>query len=113
MSGNSGALSELPASEGVTGRALRAMLVEQGYRCPLTGEQLTPTNAALDHKTAVAVGGTNDLSNLWIVHKEANRMKGTLTTEEFVLWCERVAAYAKSLGRANKMSPPTQSAEPD
>lgn len=80
----------------VSGRALKAKLQSQDFTCPISGLKLTPGTAALDHRIPVALGGTHDLENLWIVHKEVNRMKGMLPLHEFVSWCERVAAH---LGR--------------
>jgi 5-methylcytosine-specific restriction endonuclease McrA len=72
-------------------RMLLALLEAQGYLCALTGVRLEVETAELDHKVPVSRGGTNDLSNLQWVHKSINRAKGTMTNEEFVEACVKVA----------------------
>ena len=73
-------------------RMLLALLESQGYLCALTGVRLEITTAELDHKIPVCRGGTNDLSNLQWIHKSINRAKGTMTNEEFIEACLRVAS---------------------
>lgn len=73
-------------------RMLLALLESQGYLCALTGVRLETSTAELDHKTPVCRGGTNDLSNLQWIHKSINRAKNTMTNEEFIEVCLRVAA---------------------
>lgn len=70
---------------------LLRLLNEQGHRCALTGRELTPQNASLDHVLAVKNGGAHDIQNVQLVIKQANRMKGTMTMEEFVSICTDVA----------------------
>lgn len=74
---------------------LIALVRKQDYRCALTGDLLTPENAAPDHKVAMANGGTNEIDNLQIVTLQINRMKSSLSTEEFVSLCERVVAHSR------------------
>jgi 5-methylcytosine-specific restriction endonuclease McrA len=73
-------------------RMLLALLESQGYLCALTGVRLEVETAELDHKIPVSRGGTNDLSNLQWIHKSINRAKGTMTNEEFIEACLRVAS---------------------
>jgi len=73
--------------------ALLAMIEGQGYRCALTGRQLTPETASLDHKVPLGRGGVHAIENIWIVHEDANRAKGTMTAEEFVALCREVVSY--------------------
>jgi 5-methylcytosine-specific restriction endonuclease McrA len=79
----------------VSQRSLRALLKLQKYRCALSGLKLTPEKTSLDHKVPVTRGGNHDQGNVWLVHADVNRAKGTLTVEEFVRLCERVAAHQR------------------
>lgn len=74
-------------------RELMALLEVQGYRCALTGKELSPEDAELDHKIPISRGGTNQLSNLQWVDKSINRAKTSMTNEEFIAMCKRVASY--------------------
>ena len=76
-----------------TGKDLTAMLQAQGYRCALTGRELTPKTATLDHKIPVSKSGTHTLDNLWIIEHSVNRAKGVLTVDEFVAICLDVAKW--------------------
>lgn len=76
-----------------TATKLRHMIEAQGYRCALSGEELDPDNASLDHKTPIANGGTNDIENLQWLHVQVNAMKGTLSQERFVTLCRKVAQW--------------------
>jgi hypothetical protein len=73
-------------------RMLLALLESQGYLCALTGVRLEVETAELDHKIPVCRGGTNDLSNLQWIHKSINRAKGTMTNQEFIEACLKVAS---------------------
>jgi len=39
---------------------------------------------------AVRDGGTHDISNLQVLHVVVNRMKGTISNDEFIQWCQLV-----------------------
>jgi hypothetical protein len=71
-----------------------ALVNKQDRKCALTGEDLTPNTAALDHRVAVVNGGTHDIYNVQVVHQVVNRMKHTLGNEEFVEWCRKVVTWA-------------------
>lgn len=81
----------LPAT--VTAKMILAMLEKQGFRCAISGRQLTPESASLDHIVPLARGGEHDLSNVWIVDHVVNTAKGTLTVEEFVAMCRDITNH--------------------
>jgi hypothetical protein len=82
----------------VTGKDLLALVESQGHKCALTGWDLTPEVATLDHKTPLCRGGLHAIENVWIVHKDANRSKSTFTAEEFLAICK--AVYLNSIAQS-------------
>ena len=70
---------------------LRQLIEKQGYRCALTGIDLEPETAELDHVVPVSDGGNHSIANLQVLHKAVNRMKGAMSNDEFVRWCKMVA----------------------
>jgi hypothetical protein len=70
---------------------LRQLLSDQDERCALTGIQLVPRTASLDHKMPIEHGGENDIENVQIVHALANYAKARLTQSQFVNMCHLVA----------------------
>lgn len=69
-------------------------LVEaQGFRCAISGVELTPEQAVLDHKQALARGGSDDIENLQWLDKDVNRAKGIMTNEEFIAMCRRIVVW--------------------
>ncbi len=68
------------------------LIEKQQYKCALTGIELTPDIAEIDHITPTSQGGTNDVDNLQWLHREVNRMKGSLDQARFVELCKLVAA---------------------
>lgn len=81
-------------------RAILALLESQGYRCALTGRELAPKTASLDHKLPATRGGTNEIENVWLVHSDINRAKGTMTAEEFIQLCHEVVRYHRRKQRS-------------
>jgi 5-methylcytosine-specific restriction endonuclease McrA len=75
-------------------RKLTKRLIENDFRCELTGVTLTTETIAVDHIIPLSKGGKNDYENIQIVHATVNRMKGTLSQDEFITWCKRIAAAA-------------------
>lgn len=73
---------------------LLAVVERQGGLCALTGRRLRPEIANIDHVVPLVRGGRHELENLQVVHKDANRMKGSLSNAEFVAICREVAAHA-------------------
>lgn len=87
----------------VNGRAICAkdilqMLQDQNFRCALTGRELMPETAALDHIEPISRGGEHVIGNVQILRKEVNRAKHTCTNEEFVEMCREVVKWAEEAG---------------
>jgi 5-methylcytosine-specific restriction endonuclease McrA len=76
-----------------TSRQLRKLVDRQGYRCALTGRELTPDAAFVDHVTPVSSGGSSAIENLQVVHADVNEAKGTMTQDEFIQLCRDVVAW--------------------
>lgn len=86
--------------ERIRPRDILRLLKEQCYRCAYTGDELTPQTVSADHLIPVASGGTHELSNIRLVTRQINQMKGTLGFEEFVVLCRKVAEYADRGGQS-------------
>lgn len=71
---------------------LMRLIESQEYKCALTGDPLTPDEAELDHIVPIQSGGTNEISNLQWVSRNANRAKGTMSQGKFIEMCVKVAA---------------------
>jgi len=87
----------IPAGPVSTDSVLR-LLAHQQYRCALTGRVLTPQSAALDHIVPIRFGGEHVIENTQVLHKDVNRAKGSLTSDEFIGLCREVAQWS---ARAN------------
>ncbi len=75
----------------------------QNYKCALTGRELTPDKAALDHCVPVSRGGSlTDADNLQVLHVEVNAAKGALTNAEFIALCREVVAFVETRANAAK-----------
>lgn len=77
---------------------LRNLVQQQGYRCWLTGVEVTPRLSSLDHKTARKNGGQHEIDNLCVLHPVVNAAKGSLNVEQFVHICHLVAAMHADTG---------------
>ena len=73
---------------------LRETLDKQNYRCPLTGDQLTPENCMMDHIVPLCRGGSHSKDNARLTTSEVNKAKGGLLDEEFIALCRKVVAHA-------------------
>jgi len=69
------------------------LLKQQQYRCALTGRELTPQTAALDHILPIRCGGEHVMENVQVLHKDVNRAKGSLTNDEFINLCNDVVNW--------------------
>lgn len=78
----------------VTTPRLFALLERQEYCCALTGRELTPETASLDHVMPVSRGGAHSMANLQVLHTDVNQSKRTMTQREFIDMCREVVAYA-------------------
>ena len=72
------------------------LLEHQHYRCALTGRRLTPQTAALDHIMPIRRGGEHAIENTQVLHKDVNRAKGSLASEEFLAMCREVVRWSES-----------------
>jgi 5-methylcytosine-specific restriction endonuclease McrA len=75
----------------VTPKQLEEKFEKQNGLCALSGISLTPSDVSADHIVPYESGGENTIENVEIVHKQINRMKGTLSRGEFILYCTLVA----------------------
>lgn len=67
-------------------------------KCYLTGTPIDlsqPGTYQLDHIIPVSRGGTNDISNLGLTTKQANKCKSDMTDIEFIEFCKKVALNNK------------------
>jgi 5-methylcytosine-specific restriction endonuclease McrA len=74
-------------------REILDLLWEQSFRCALTGRKLTPETAVLDHKVSRSQGGIDEKENLQVIDAVVNRMKHTLSTDEFLELCREVVGH--------------------
>ena len=81
----------------VTSGKILEMVKRQHYRCAITGRDLTPETATLDHIVPLSRGGLHKLDNVWVVHRDVNMMKGTLVYDEFVALCRDVVANGQEM----------------
>lgn len=84
-------------SDAVRQSDLMRLVEAQQYRCALSGIELTPETAALDHITPITNGGEHSIANLQWLNCEVNRMKGMLSVEVFIDICRRVSATADAI----------------
>jgi len=88
------AADEKKTSGGVSPRRMMEKIKAQGFCCFFSGDQLDRQDASIDHVVPLSKGGRHEVDNLELVHTAVNRMKGTLTAEEFVSWCVKVAVHS-------------------
>lgn len=79
--------------EQATSSQMMHLLIQQEFRCALTGHAMRPSDCSLDHKTPVSKGGTDKIENLQFVTTEINKAKGVMPNDEFIQMCKRVAAW--------------------
>lgn len=71
-------------------------LKDQGYRCAVTGDLITPgLNASLDHIVPRSAGGEATLDNLQWVTKQVNTAKSNLSSQEFIELCRKVILHGR------------------
>ena len=98
---NSGRRHMANRKGGVRMKELIEKLKQQGNRCALSGEAIDSTNADVDHIVPVSRGGSSEIDNLQFLSRRINRMKGTMTNEEFIESCLMVVKYTL------RQAPPT------
>lgn len=74
-----------------TRKELAKMLIDQRFRCSLTGAALRADKTTqLGHRVAISRGGDCSIANLFWITTEANRVMGRLTENEFRRLCRSV-----------------------
>ena len=76
----------------------------QGFRCFFSGQTLQREQASLDHVVPIVKGGKHEEENIELVHTIINRMKGSMTAEEFVEWCVKVAVHSGGCTLPNRQN---------
>lgn len=89
----------------ITAKHVLALVQHQGYRCAISGRELTPETASLDHIVPIARGGKHCIENVWVVHMQVNTAKGTLTMEEFLAVCRDVVNHQAQVETDQKLNP--------
>jgi 5-methylcytosine-specific restriction endonuclease McrA len=69
------------------------LLERQQFCCALTGRELMPQTAALDHIIPIRCDGEHVIENTQVLHKEVNRAKGSLTNDQFSRLCREVVEH--------------------
>lgn len=77
-----------------TASALLRLIERQGFRCALSGAELTPDDCEADHIVPLNDGGSHGIANIQFVTKKVNRCKGTLSTGDFIELCQQVSEHA-------------------
>ncbi len=77
----------------VTGNALFALVKGKGFRCALSGVEMQPDDASVDHVVPLSKGGEHSMNNIAIIHMVVNRMKGDMNHAEFIRWCTLIARW--------------------
>jgi len=74
-------------------KLIYSKLKKNQFKCALSGIELTPDNFCIDHIQPLADGGTNHIENLQCVHPLINKMKGTMSNQQFIELCKAVARH--------------------
>ena len=82
--------------QAVTASGIRQKMQEQGWRCALSGVDLSQSakDTELDHIVPLSKGGAHVLSNVQLVHRIPNAMKRTMTEQVFLQWCRKIVERA-------------------
>ena len=83
------------SSEKATAKELMRLAKSQQFKCALSGDEISPKNASLDHKIPRKNGGSDHVDNLQWLSSEVNRMKGSMDQHEFIELCGRIWKHAK------------------
>lgn len=79
--------------DSATASELKRLIIQQEYRCALSGAKLEPSGAEIDHVKPVSKGGGHGINNLQWLARDVNRAKGTMSNEAFVEMCKKVVKW--------------------
>jgi 5-methylcytosine-specific restriction endonuclease McrA len=75
-----------------------SIVERQGFKCALTGIEVTPKRSSLDHRHPRSYGGDDDKDNLQVVLPMIQRAKTTMSQRQFVSMCHAVARHCPDCG---------------
>jgi 5-methylcytosine-specific restriction endonuclease McrA len=77
-------------SDAITPLQLWKIAKQQKCICAISGIKLTAENISIDHIVPVSQGGSNNISNIRLVHAKVNKMRNDYTMEEFLDLCKKI-----------------------
>jgi CRISPR/Cas system Type II protein with McrA/HNH and RuvC-like nuclease domain len=80
----------------VTAKKLLQLVNAQEFKCALTGQELSPPRASIDHIVPLSKGGAHAMHNLQVIDRDINLAKGKMTNAEFIEMCRLVVFHANS-----------------
>jgi len=69
------------------------LLTRQGYRCAISGIELTPENTTAEHIVPLRKGGKHELANIYLVDENISRLKRNLLEEEVIEIARRIVEH--------------------
>lgn len=73
---------------------LQSLYEKQNGICNLSGVTLTQNNMVLDHRIPKSKGGSHTIDNVQWLCSKVNTAKGTMSQEEFIKMCCKVASHS-------------------
>lgn len=101
-----------PESGKVTSKFLYELVQRQKFRCALSGRELTPETASVDHISPLSVSQDHSPENIQILDIRVNSAKGTMSQEEFIQMCKEVTEWACSQNSKTSQNLEIQSSQP-
>jgi len=71
----------------IRSKDLYELLEKQHYRCALTGRELVPEITDAEHIIPLDAGGMHDIDNIYLIVRDAARLKRYLTEEALLKLC--------------------------
>ncbi len=69
--------------------------VEQEFKCPITGYELTPQTITIAHKTPLKKGGKHILANVHLIHSAVAKLAKEHTLEELLAISQDIVRQMK------------------